>query len=382
MPSLPNSAFLLWTSDFGAGHRQTALALAQALEEMDPGGEIEVMDVRQMLHPRLYPLLKAGYRLTLEQLPVLFGQADRYPLSVSGWYGPRVQLARLRFKALLSERSWQAIISTTGYAAMVMASFRRSGALNAPVATVITDFYAHPYWIHPGTDLYIVGHDAVLEGLRTRGVPRERIVTTGIPIHPAFESAAEKREASRRSEQAEGGSTRPLRLILMGGGWGLFQDLDRLLGALDRSRIPLHLWVLTGRNAELQKALSARPVLSPHAVQALGYLPPEAVADLFAVSDGLITKPGGVTLAEALAVGVPMFLVHALPGPEEENARLFVSLGLAETGDEHALVRWAEKLADPTFHEAWLTRAKPHRPKEAARAAAKAVLRLIPTSSC
>ncbi|MBE3562801.1 MAG: hypothetical protein IMX05_03630 [Hydrogenibacillus schlegelii] len=115
---------------------------------MEPGAEIAAMDVRPMLHPRLYPLLKAGYRLALEQLPVVFGQAyrmaDRYPPSVSGWYGPRVPLARMRVRALLAERSWRAIVSTTGYAAMGMASVRRSGALDAPAATVITDFYVSP----------------------------------------------------------------------------------------------------------------------------------------------------------------------------------------------------------------------------------------------
>ncbi|MEX1337843.1 hypothetical protein AB1399_07025 [Hydrogenibacillus schlegelii] len=37
-------------------------------------------------------------------------------------------------------------------------------------------------------------------------------------------------------------------------------------------------------------------------------------------------------------------------------------------------------LADPTLHEALLARAKPHRPKEAAWAAAEAAFRLIPTS--
>ena len=38
----------------------------------------------------------------------------------------------------------------------------------------------------------------------------------------------------------------------------------------------------------------------------------------------LVTKPGGVTIAEASACKLPMIFFDAIPGPEETNARLFV----------------------------------------------------------
>ncbi len=48
-----------------------------------------------------------------------------------------------------------------------------------------------------------------------------------------------------------------------------------------------------------------------------------------AAADLLITKPGGVTSAEALAAGVPMLLTHPIPGPEERHVEYLQRQGVA-----------------------------------------------------
>jgi processive 1,2-diacylglycerol beta-glucosyltransferase len=47
----------------------------------------------------------------------------------------------------------------------------------------------------------------------------------------------------------------------------------------------------------------------------------ENIADLMKVSDLLVTKAGGVTISEALAVGLPMVIFKPAPGHEEANVR-------------------------------------------------------------
>ena len=54
----------------------------------------------------------------------------------------------------------------------------------------------------------------------------------------------------------------------------------------------------------------------------LGFV--ENVADLMVASDVLLTKTGGVTLAEAFCCGLPVLAFDPLPGQEEGNARLIV----------------------------------------------------------
>jgi processive 1,2-diacylglycerol beta-glucosyltransferase len=47
------------------------------------------------------------------------------------------------------------------------------------------------------------------------------------------------------------------------------------------------------------------------------------------VADLLITKPGGLTTAEALSAGLPMIVTHPIPGPEELHVRYLERHGVA-----------------------------------------------------
>jgi UDP-N-acetylglucosamine:LPS N-acetylglucosamine transferase len=64
--------------------------------------------------------------------------------------------------------------------------------------------------------------------------------------------------------------------------------------------------------------------------------------ELYAVSDLLVTKPGGLTVAEALQACLPVFVTHFLPGQEELNIRYL---------NKHALV---VPLFESSFHD-WPT---------------------------
>ena len=61
--------------------------------------------------------------------------------------------------------------------------------------------------------------------------------------------------------------------------------------------------------------------------------------------DLLVTKTGGVTLAEAFCCGLPVLAFDPLPGQEEGNARYVVERGAAELASSPAhLVELAREL--------------------------------------
>jgi len=59
------------------------------------------------------------------------------------------------------------------------------------------------------------------------------------------------------------------------------------------------------------------------------------IHQLMAAADFMVGKAGGLTCAEALALGLPMFIVDPLPGQEERNTEFICSM--------HAGVRVEEK---------------------------------------
>jgi processive 1,2-diacylglycerol beta-glucosyltransferase len=51
--------------------------------------------------------------------------------------------------------------------------------------------------------------------------------------------------------------------------------------------------------------------------------------ELMAVADLIITKPGGLTTSEALALGKPLFILNPIPGQEAANSDFLLEHGAA-----------------------------------------------------
>jgi processive 1,2-diacylglycerol beta-glucosyltransferase len=49
----------------------------------------------------------------------------------------------------------------------------------------------------------------------------------------------------------------------------------------------------------------------------------------YAASDLVITKPGGLTTSECLAMGLPMIVISPIPGQEKRNANFLLENGAA-----------------------------------------------------
>ncbi|MGM1049414.1 MAG: glycosyltransferase [Bacillota bacterium] len=60
----------------------------------------------------------------------------------------------------------------------------------------------------------------------------------------------------------------------------------------------------------------------------------EQIHELMALSDCLITKPGGVTLSEAIAAELPIFIYRPVPGQEKQNVLYLESKGAAIIANE------------------------------------------------
>jgi len=83
--------------------------------------------------------------------------------------------------------------------------------------------------------------------------------------------------------------------------------------------------VVTGRNQELRRELAAQD--RKHPTRVLGFV--TNMHELMAVADLLITKPGGLTSSEALAMGKPLLILNPIPGQEAANSDFLLEHGAA-----------------------------------------------------
>jgi len=330
---------LIFTARFGGGHKTAAEALAAAFEREAPGASVEVMDyfdafvspvttlastVAYTQSVRLFPL---GYRLFYETT------RDLSPDSTAQqWMN---SLGRSEVSAYLAEHPADAIVSVHPTPAGALAELKLAGKLNARLITVVTDFVVHNQWIHTGTDLYLVGSDSVRAGLIERGVPADAIRVTGIPVRINTDLLAQ-REALR-----EKWGLRPERptVMVMVGAQGMMRKPWRLFHAI--ADLPIQGFFLCGKDRALHARLNRRAHRYPD-FRVLPFV--RVVPELMTVSDLLVSKAGGLTSSEALAMELPMLILHPIPGQEWANRDYLVGAGAARSCDTLAEMR--EQLMD------------------------------------
>jgi processive 1,2-diacylglycerol beta-glucosyltransferase len=226
-------------------------------------------------------------------------------------------------RPLLESERPDVVVCTHAFPCGAMAEYKRLFADAPPVVGIVTDFAVHAFWIHRNIDGYAVATDAVRELMIARGVAPERIVASGIPVRPEFARGGESREALR--ERLGLPQDRAIAL-LMGGGLGI-GPLERMMHALDRVETPLAVVVAAGRNARAEARVLKAAESVGYPVRVLRFV--DNVYDYMHAADAFVTKPGGLSLAEALVAGVPIVLYKPLPGQEERNARILCDAGAA-----------------------------------------------------
>jgi processive 1,2-diacylglycerol beta-glucosyltransferase len=98
-----------------------------------------------------------------------------------------------------------------------------------------------------------------------------------------------------------------------------------ILAELDKAEGQFQTLVVTGRNEELRRKLAAQD--RKHPTHVLGFS--TNMHELMAVADLIITKPGGLTSSEALAMGKPLFILNPIPGQEAANSDFLLERGAA-----------------------------------------------------
>ncbi len=209
------------------------------------------------------------------------------------------------------------VVATEVGAAEIASLGKREGWFSAPVLAVLTDFQAEPPWVQPEIDFYCVPTEEAKLQLIGWGISPHRILISGIPIDPCFALPLEKTEVRRSLGLRPATST----ILLMAGGMGL-APLDDIAVRLERCRMPLQVIGVAGRDRALYRRL--RALQGKLAIPFVSFGWTSRIPELMTASDILITKPGGLTVSEALASGLPMILTHPIPGPEERNIQYLI----------------------------------------------------------
>ena len=365
---------LILTASYGSGHNEAARALAIALAAQ--GAEPIVVDHFRACAPAVFDRLsRAAYLALLRHAPALWGLAyelgDR--LASDSWltFGAS-HVGGSALAALLDRLAPDAVLTVHATPAVIMAELAASGRRLPPHVTVVTDFVAHSQWMAAaGIDRYCVAADEVGREFVARGIPRQRIDVTGVPVRPEFGIAVDGTEA----RQALGLDDRAPVVLAMSGSWGSLGRLPQVARVLLATERPVQGLLVAGHDARLEATLAAQTAGSR--LRTVGFVPD--VRRLMAAADLLITKAGGMTLAEALAAETPLLLYGSLPGQERRNERFASRAGIALVArDRRHLAALVDRaLGDRGLLETLRERMRAHRRPDAAHVIADLTLRQV-----
>jgi processive 1,2-diacylglycerol beta-glucosyltransferase len=313
----------------GAGHVRAAQALEQSIADNYPDVEAIHLDVMNYV-PKLFRKLYAeSYVHIINRYPALWGymyeKSDLIRSDKSLVKKIRVEIERLNTKKILAEMikiAPDVIISTHFLPPELISKMIKAGAKVPPSWVQVTDFDLHGLWVHEHMTGYFAAGEEVAFRMKARGIPEEIITVTGIPIMPVF-----GKKLSRKECAAELGLNPEIpTLILMSGGLGVGK-LDTLTKQLLGIGEKMQIIALAGRNEKLLASLKKLAEQYPGKLVPMGFT--TTIERLMAASDLAITKPGGLTSSECLAMGLPMIAVSPIPGQEERNADYLLESGAA-----------------------------------------------------
>jgi processive 1,2-diacylglycerol beta-glucosyltransferase len=320
------SKLLVLSASYGEGHQQAANAVRDALAAMSPNTEVEILDYMRYVHPVLDSVAKYCYLKSVKFAPALYGWFYKGTSQIPPSSLIQRQLNSLGIEDLASTlENYQpdVVLSTFPTPAGVVSYLKQKGRTNVPLATIITDHAIHSQWIHPLTDMYFVGSNHVRRGLVARGTDPDNIQVTGIPIRPAFLQEFNKAELCAKYGVDPSIPT----VLLMGGAYGVMGDITQICEELFNYPHPIQVFVVTGRNERLKAQLDPIPRGLNSRVFVFGFV--KEIYELMAISDLMLTKAGGLTISEALALQLPMLLYRPIPGQEVQNAKFLVHAGVA-----------------------------------------------------
>ena len=312
------SPILILTASAGTGHTVAARALEEAFRRAAPQATVEVHDVLQSANTFFRNLYGGGYLGLVRHWPAAFGliydvtdrPARNVRRNLRRWFQTINMGSTMRF---IERRRPRLIVNTHFLSAEIVAQMIRAKRLACPQVTVTTDFETHRLWAQDPTRRYYTATDEGREYLRACGAPESDILLSGIPVRAAFAEVVERDDARHRLGLALDAPV----VLLLCGGFGV-GPIEQLLAALLDMPAAAQLVVIAGRNEALRARLERRAQASQRSARIVGFT--DEMHVWMRAADLVVTKPGGLTVAESLACGVPMVIVNPIPGQESRNS--------------------------------------------------------------
>lgn len=347
---------LILSASTGAGHMKTSHAVENYFQKNDI--ETKVVDVFKYISPLLDKTVNQGYKHLVEKLPNLFNAAYNFSNNKRNSYiiYKINSVISKKLLPLIENFKPNAIISTHPFTTGMVSNLIKKSKIFCQLLCIMTDYTPHITWIHEKVNAYIVSNESMIKPMIRMGVDEKIIHPIGIPIENSFYIKKSRNEILSKIDFNINTPT----ILMMAGSFAVnnIVNIYKNLLKIDKK---IQIIIITGKNPKLYKTIkkivyNEENLYNIMKKSVLKYISntkkikflkkifdkndeiltkktkilyyTNEVHNYMKIADIIITKPGGLTITEAIASGLPMVLFSG-PRQEEENANFLISRNMA-----------------------------------------------------
>lgn len=314
---------LIFYASYGGGHLSAANSIKDYLSNHYENIDVELIDCMKYINKPIEKITTTAYNEMAKKAPWAWGKiySDSQKGPLAHITTRSNQVFAIKLLRLLREKKPDLIISTHPFGSQMCSYLKRKGKITSKIATILTDFAPHDQWLVGSdyTDYFFVAHNKMKEYLISKNIPENKIFATGIPISNKF---LETFNTSKILSSLGFKENLKTVLFFAGGKFGLGKSRTlEIFNTLVNDFNNIQVIAISGKNKKMYEEFNQIVKIANKTdfIKVFEFV--NNVPELMAVSDVVITKPGGLTTTESLVSGLPMIIINPIPGQEEENAQ-------------------------------------------------------------
>lgn len=313
---------LIFYGSYGGGHLSAAKSIRSYLEANYPDVKIDMIDCIEYINKYVNKVTTGAYKEMAKKAPWVWKRF--YKDSKDGALAKisttsNMVMAR-KLNTYIKNFAPDLIISTHPFSTQMCGYLKSKELLKCKIATILTDFQMHEQWLEFSKyqDYFFVSNEQMRNDMINKGVDGTKIYVTGIPVSDRFLKEYNRKEVCKIFNL---NPENEVVLFFAGGEFGLGRSTTIImLKALIRLFSKLQVVAISGRNPKMNEKFRklVEATESENRIKILEFT--DKVPELMSISKFVITKPGGLTITEALTSHLPILIINPIPGQEEENA--------------------------------------------------------------
>lgn len=321
---MENKKILILYAPFGAGHKMAANAIENVFKEKYPEVEIKNVDILdfgfkifRQAAPLLYDYITIKTPFLYKWIYDFYNHSSRYKFLN---YASSFLIKKTKFINLIKDFNPDFILSTNPLPMQLVSKTKKKNIIDILSANVCTDFGFHSFWHNFDVNYYFVANNEVKKSLILHDVAKESVKVTGIPIGLKFGKETDRGKILR---DLNFNASRPVLLIV--GVKIVYKNLLKVIESVKEKNESVQFIVVAGRDKNLQKELKKSKIINDPSIRVFNFV--DNLDEYMGIADLIFTKPGGLTVSECLAKGLPMIINDIMPGQEQDNVDYLVSCG-------------------------------------------------------